>query len=82
MEEFPLRALQSVVISDADFPISASQNQFKQSATAMLAVTFILFVAYSVVKFWSNRKTGFGTDVIIMSDDICRKPRRSRKSFR
>eukprot|EP00347_Sterkiella_histriomuscorum_P020503 403337550 len=43
-----------------DFPISSSQNVFKQSSTAWLAITFILFLGYSVAKIISNRKTQYG----------------------
>ena len=39
------------------FPISGSQRLFKSSSTALLAITFILFVGYAVVKFIANRKT-------------------------
>ena len=45
------------------FPVSDQQNIFKQSSTALLAITFILFVAYTVIKIISNRKTHYGNDV-------------------
>lgn len=51
-----------VLIMDTDFQVSRLQNRFKQSSTALLAITFILFFAYSAVKFWINRKSNFGTD--------------------
>jgi len=63
MEKEDLRMLESAMyISDADFPVSTLQNRFKQSSTALLAITFILFFAYSGIKFFIHRKTGFGTD--------------------
>ena len=46
------------------FDVSPSQNQFKQSSTAMLAITFTLFFAYSIVKTLANFKSNFGNDVI------------------
>ncbi len=51
-----------MVISDADFRVSDMQNRFKQSSTALLAITFILFFAYSAAKFMINRRTNFGLD--------------------
>jgi hypothetical protein len=47
------------------FSVTDGQNRFKQSSTSLLAITFIVFFAYSVVKFIYNRKTNFGLDVRI-----------------
>lgn len=52
-----------VSIQDNDFKVSALQNRFKQSSTALLSITFSVFVAYSVCKFLIHRKTNFGLDV-------------------
>ncbi|TNV78017.1 hypothetical protein FGO68_gene13445 [Halteria grandinella] len=69
MEKEDLRTLESAMyISDADFPVSTLQNRFKQSSTALLAITFILFFAYSGIKFWIHRKTGFGNDKAAMQE--------------
>lgn len=46
-----------------EFDLTHSQHQFKSSSTALIAITFILFIGYSVAKFIANRKTGHGTDV-------------------
>lgn len=43
--------------------ISRSQHQFKSSSTALIAITFILFIGYSVAKFIANNKTNYGLDV-------------------
>lgn len=51
----------TMVLSDADFRVSEMQNRFKQSSTALLSITFIIFFAYSIVKFLVHRKTNFGT---------------------
>ena len=39
------------------------EHKFKNCSTAMLAITFALFVGYSVAKAIQNRKTSFGQDV-------------------
>ncbi len=43
--------------------MSSSEHLYKSSSTAMLAITFILFTAYSVLKIIANRKTQFGKNV-------------------
>lgn len=45
------------------FPISSSQNVFKQSSTAWLAINFILFIAYTIAKIIANRKSQYGAGV-------------------
>lgn len=44
------RLLQNMV-TDGTFAVSTQENRFKQSSTALLAITFIIFTAYSVCKF-------------------------------
>jgi len=43
--------------------LNHSHHQFKNSATAFLAITLVLFTAYSAAKFIRNKKTNFGLDV-------------------
>ena len=63
LEGVASRVLESQrVISDADFQVTDSQNRFKQSSTALLALTFIVFFAYSIIKFIIHRKTNYGLD--------------------
>ena len=57
-------ALKDANYTHGQFPLSPSQSLFKQSSTAFLVITFVLFVAYSVVKFIKSRKTEFGSDVL------------------
>jgi hypothetical protein len=45
------------------FFATPSEIRFKQSSTAFLAITFIVFFAYSALKFYKQRKTNFGLDV-------------------
>ena len=61
MEVISNRDLQQVV-QDGTFEITASERLFKQSSTSLLAITFIIFSAYSVVKFIQNKNTAFGLD--------------------
>jgi len=51
------------MVTDGTFPVSTQENRFKQSSTALLAITFIIFTAYSVSKFMIQRATNFGLDV-------------------
>ena len=61
MEVISNRDLQQVV-QDGSFEISSSEHLFKQSSTSLLAITFIVFFAYSVAKFIQNKNTAFGLD--------------------
>jgi flagellar biogenesis protein FliO len=45
------------------FTPAPSELRFKQSSTAFLAITFIVFFAYSVLKFYKQRKNNFALDV-------------------
>ena len=56
------RLLQNMV-TDGTFAVSTQENRFKQSSTSLLAITFILFTAYSVCKFMIQRATNFGLEV-------------------
>jgi hypothetical protein len=51
------------MVNDLSMRITDSQHRFKQSSTAFLSITFIVFFAYSVIKFYKNRKNNFGLDV-------------------
>ena len=42
---------------------SESQHRFKQSSTAFLSITFIIFFFYSAFKIYKNTKTNYGLDV-------------------
>ena len=45
-------------------PIAEKLNIFKDASTAMLAITFIFFLGYTVCKIIHNRKSSYGMDVI------------------
>ena len=63
-------ALKDANYTHGQFPLSPSQCLFKQSSTAFLVITFVLFVAYSVVKFIKSRKTEFGSNVFNLIEII------------
>lgn len=59
---------QKVGLLYGDFGISSSENLFKQSSTSLLAITFILFVGYSVAKFFIHKRSStFGTGVSLFA---------------
>jgi hypothetical protein len=51
------------IIDLKSFERTRSQHTFKQSSTAFLSITFIIFFIYSAFKFYRNMKTNFGLDV-------------------
>lgn len=53
----------NVIIDLKSFERTRSQHTFKQSSTAFLSITFIIFFIYSAFKFYRNMKTNFGLDV-------------------
>jgi hypothetical protein len=63
-EDMDIAALLLLSIADLTrIEITKSQHLFKQSSTAFLAITFIIFFAYNVLKFIKNMKSNYGLDV-------------------
>lgn len=44
------------------FPVSTEEHLFKESSISLFAVTFILFIAYTVCKAIANKKSMFGLE--------------------
>ncbi len=51
------------ILEKGVFPISEKQNIYKDSSTAMIAITFIFFLAYIIAKIIQNKKTQYGVEV-------------------
>jgi flagellar biogenesis protein FliO len=75
------RGLETFISENAlMFSVSHSQNLYKQSSTSLLAITFIIFVAYTVAKFIQNKNTSFGLDVFNFKQ-LNNNPYRKRELF-
>ena len=65
MDESIIEDLVEAIIDEGIVVTSDSQHRFKQSSTAFLSITFVIFFIYSAFKFYKNSKTNFGLDVSV-----------------
>lgn len=50
-------------IAQWEIAVSHSAKQYKNSSTAFIAITLVLFVGYTIAKIIKNKKTNYGLDV-------------------